>query len=181
MIYITSDWHFCHDQPFIYEPRGFSSVNEMNEAIVERHNLIVSNDDDVWVLGDLMLNDNEKGIELISKLNGNLHIVCGNHDTDRRKELYKTLPNFITMYDGKMLRYKKYSFMLSHFPTITTNYDDQGITYRTLSLFGHTHSKEKFYNDNPYIYNVAVDAHNCFPVSIEQIITDMKTKAKDLC
>ena len=30
-IYLTSDWHFCHDQSFLYEPRGFKNVDEMNE------------------------------------------------------------------------------------------------------------------------------------------------------
>ena len=38
------------------------------------------------------------------------------------------------------------------------------------NLHGHTHSKEKF--EECGSYNVAVDAHNCFPVSIEQIIKD---------
>ena len=32
MIYITSDLHFCHDRGFIYGPRGFKSVHEMNEV-----------------------------------------------------------------------------------------------------------------------------------------------------
>ena len=32
-VWITSDTHFCHSKPFLYEPRGFSSVEEMNEEI----------------------------------------------------------------------------------------------------------------------------------------------------
>ena len=32
-IWFTSDLHFCHDRDFIYGPRGFKSVQEMNEAI----------------------------------------------------------------------------------------------------------------------------------------------------
>ena len=35
MIYFTSDWHFCHNKPFIYESRGFKSIEEMNEIIIE--------------------------------------------------------------------------------------------------------------------------------------------------
>ena len=87
MIWLCGDWHFCHSRGFIYEPRGFNSIEEMNETIVDRHNSIVLPEDDVYVLGDLMLNDNEKGIELIKQMNGKLHIAIGNHDTISRIEL----------------------------------------------------------------------------------------------
>ncbi len=30
-IFITSDPHFDHNQPFIYDARGYSSVEEMNK------------------------------------------------------------------------------------------------------------------------------------------------------
>ena len=56
-IYFTSDLHLCHDRGFIYEPRGFNSIEEMNNAIVENWNSIVTNEDNVFILGDLMLND----------------------------------------------------------------------------------------------------------------------------
>ena len=34
MIWLTSDLHFCHDRYFIYEPRGFENIEDMNETIV---------------------------------------------------------------------------------------------------------------------------------------------------
>ena len=61
-IFVTSDLHFCHDRDFLYEPRGFKSVHEMNEAIVKNWNSIIQPEDDVYVLGDLMLNDNDRGL-----------------------------------------------------------------------------------------------------------------------
>ena len=47
-IYLASDWHFNHNKPFIYEPRGFTNIEEMNEAIIKRHNSVVDDDDDVY-------------------------------------------------------------------------------------------------------------------------------------
>ena len=44
-IWLSSDFHFCHDREFIYKPRGFESVEEMNAAIVENWNKNVSNED----------------------------------------------------------------------------------------------------------------------------------------
>ena len=46
MIYLSSDPHFGHAKDFLWRPRGFSSVEEMNEGIIERWNLIVEPDDD---------------------------------------------------------------------------------------------------------------------------------------
>ena len=109
MIWLCSDWHFGHSKGFIYEPRGFNSIEEMNETIVRRHNFLVIHEDDVYVLGDLMLNDNEKGIELIKQMNGKLHIAIGNHDTVSRIELYKTLPNVVDIQYVYTFKYKKYN------------------------------------------------------------------------
>ena len=40
MIYLASDLHFNHDKPFIYEPRGFTNVYDMNRAIIKNFNSI---------------------------------------------------------------------------------------------------------------------------------------------
>lgn len=78
MIFLTSDWHFNHSKEFIYKPRGFDSAEEMNSALVERHNSLVTSEDDVYILGDLCLGGAEsleKSRELISSMNGKLHVV----------------------------------------------------------------------------------------------------------
>ena len=33
-IFVTSDMHFGHDREFIWKARGFTSLQEMNEAYV---------------------------------------------------------------------------------------------------------------------------------------------------
>lgn len=170
--------HFNHDRDFIYEPRGFSTIQENDEIIVERFNSIVRPDDDLYLLGDLMLGDNEVGLDCLRQLNGNLHILWGNHCTDVRKELYKTLPNVVeTLGYAGMFKYKKWKFYLSHYPTLTGNFDlEQKPWEQVECLFGHTHQKTNFYNDNPLLYHVGVDSHDCYPVSIDQIIEETKAK-----
>lgn len=49
-IYLTSDLHFCHDKDFIYEPRGFKCVEDMNETIVKNWNGLITEDDDVYIV-----------------------------------------------------------------------------------------------------------------------------------
>ena len=153
----------------------------MNNAIVENWNNIVTNEDTVFILGDLMLNDNEKGVELFNKLNGIKMIILGNHDTAARIELYKTLPNTEVLGYADIIKYNGYHFYLSHYPTITSNHDEgRPLKQIILNLHGHTHDRRKFYQDNPTMYNVALNAHNNTPVSIDQIIEDIKIKREEM-
>lgn len=177
MIYFSSDLHFMHNKDFIYEPRGFKSIYEMNETIIKNFHKVVTPEDDLYLLGDIYLGGavDEEGLKLFHQLPGKLHLIWGNHDTEKRKKdmlIDCVWDTEIIGYAG-MLQYKKYHFYLSHFPTITTNFDtDKPLRQRTLCLAGHTHSKEKF--EPCGSYNVAVDAHDCYPVSIEEIILDFK-------
>lgn len=176
-IWFTSDLHFCHNKPFVYEPRGFSSIEEMNETIVSNFNSLVGEDDDVYILGDLMLIDNQKGMEYINKLNGNLHIILGNHDGNSRIELYKECKKIKDIQYSYLIKYRKYQFYLSHYPVCLGNYDMQ--MSKMWCLHGHTHFKEKF-GEVDKNYNVALDAHNCFPIEIEDILLDIQQKWNEI-
>lgn len=176
-IYFTSDLHFCHSREFIYGPRGFKDIEEHDKTIVENWNSIVQEDDLVYILGDLMLKDNTKALGYINQLLGKKFIILGNHDTDNRIELYKSeINNLRGISCAERLNYKGYHFFLTHFPCLTGNLEKESPKQCTLNLFGHTHSKNKFYEDRPYMYNVALDAHNCTPVEIEEIIKDIENK-----
>lgn len=181
MVYFTSDLHFCHDKDFVWQVRGFESIDEMNAEIIRKWNEVITADDYIYVLGDLTLGNIEEGLKLIAQLNGNLHIIRGNHDTDKKVEKYLELPNVVTIDFATIYKYKKAIFWLSHYPTITANYDDDKPWAKHLvCLFGHTHQEQPFYNDNPYMFNVGMDAHNCTPISIEKIIETIRNKKQEL-
>ena len=172
MIFFSSDWHIGHDKDFLYRPRGFQSIEEHDEAIITNCNKIVKEDDELWLLGDLALGEEEEWDKWLSQINcKNIHFVIGNHDTDRK--IAKYINEYWFEFHGyaDMIKYsKRYSFYLSHYPTLTGNFDFDKRPVWNLS--GHTHSQEKFY-DKYAVYNVALDAHNNYPVSIEEIVTDI--------
>lgn len=180
-IWFTSDLHFNHDREFVYKPRGFNSVYEMNDALITNWNTLVSPTDDVYILGDLMLGDSELGIKFLKQLKGNLHIVRGNHDGDFRMELYNSCYNVVEITEGQFLKYKGYNFYLSHYPCICSNWDyDKPLKSRTISLCGHCHTTDKFKDwDKGLIYHVELDAHNNEPIFIDNIIKDIKEKMKN--
>lgn len=175
MIYFTSDLHFCHDRAFVYQPRGFNSIQEHNETIISNWNTVVNNDDEVYILGDLMLNDNVTGLECINKLKGKKYFVAGNHDSPTRIRLYEE-NGLINLGYAHQIKYKGYTFYMSHFPTMTGNFDaDKPLKTRTISLCGHSHYQNKFEDmDKGLIYHCELDAHNCHPVNVDNIIEDIK-------
>ena len=178
-IYLTSDLHFGHDREFVWKVRGYNSVEHMNTRQVEKWNAIVDSDDDVYVLGDVMLGATDN-IRYISQLNGRLHIVLGNHDTATREKLYKELPNVVEVAEvGIRLKYKKYHFVLTHYPMFTGNLEKESLKQMSLNLYGHTHQLTNFYNDMPFMYHVGADSHNGYPVLLDDIIEEMNKKVKE--
>ena len=179
-IFVTSDLHFGHTQPFLWGSRGFRSSLEHDEAIIANWNNAVSPDDEVYVLGDLMLENNNYGVSCVRRLNGTIYLVRGNHDSDHRwEEVYIDLPNVHRLGWAHVLHYRKYHFYLSHFPTLTGNIEKEYPRQMTLNIHGHTHSKEKFYEDKFNMFNACLDAHNNTPVLLDDIIEMIKEKFYD--
>ena len=178
-IFLTSDLHLNHQQSFLYEPRGFSSIEEMNEAIVERWNSVVKADDLIYNLGDIAMNDVESAISYLTRLNGRQKWIRGNHCTiNKIEKILTACPNIQllstpdTSY-ATLLKSNKWNFYLSHYPTKVGNYDDTKY-YKIWCLCGHTHTQDKFFDVKDNCYHVEMDAHNCYPVNIEQIKEDIK-------
>lgn len=169
MIYFTSDTHFNHDKQFVYEPRGFHSITEMHETLIKNWNETVSPEDDIYMLGDFFLGTDMDFVkDTISNLNGRIHLIIGNHDTNAKVNLYGEIDKIVDVQYATIITYKKRQFYLSHYPTLTT-YEQTNPEKAIFNMFGHTHSKEKFFEDNPFMYNVALDANDNRPVSIETI------------
>lgn len=154
----------------------------MNELIISRYNSLVKPEDTVYILGDLALGGGDldilvKNKMLIEQLNGNIHIIRGNHDTDSRVQMYESCQNVVApVLWADFIKYKGYHFYLSHFPTLTGNLEKESLKQCTCNLFGHTHQTNNFYMDIPYLYHVGVDSHNCFPILIDNVIEEMEQK-----
>jgi len=183
MIYFTSDFHFFHNKNFIAQARGFESVEEMNKMIIQNYNSVIQPEDDVYILGDIMLGGAdlfEEGITLCNQLKGRIHLVRGNHDTDKRWTAFleQCTWDIEEANNAIYLDYKHYHFYLSHYPTLTSNHDfDKPLKQRLLNICGHTHTTDPWSDYNKgYIYHCEIDANNCMPVPIDNIVLGFKNK-----
>ena len=185
-IFFTADTHFGHDRGFVGGERGFTMVDEMNEALVRNWNRVVRPGDTVYHLGDVYLLD-DKNADYVRRLAGNIHLIRGNHDTEHKMELLSACPNIKSISWGEPFVYQKWHFFLCHYPTLTCDTElnkeniGSGFRNRTMCLHGHTHQAQPFFNDEiPYIYNVGADAHECRPISIEEIMEDINRQHEEL-
>ena len=182
-IFLTSDTHFFHDREFLYLPRGFATIEEMNEAIVERWNEVVKPEDEVYHLGDMTLTNVDAAIPYINRLNGTIRWILGNHDTEKKVDkIMDECPKVWLLGWAYQFKYdKKFSIYLSHYPTLTANYDSKKFSQHVLALHGHTHQRTNWINPaNPFTYHVGVDSHNCTPVHIDEVITDIRQRWNDI-
>lgn len=157
-IFFTSDTHFGHARIIELSGRPFADVAEMNDAIVERWNSVVSPDDTVYHLGDVALGPIMDSLANIARLNGRIVLIDGNHDrrfmakNDAQRERWEHVyleAGFAAIYPNLVL----YNMdplpavvNLSHFPYEGDSHDgdrfeskrfkDQGIPL----IHGHTHS-----------------------------------------
>jgi len=144
MIHFTSDTHYGHKNiiRFMPESRGmYSCTEEMNEALVNNWNANVNKDDTVYNLGDVSFSTNKQTMGYLSRLNGTIIIILGNHDK-RLKGVGPLADDLINSgivkeihngYHEAALNGK--NFVLNHFAQRVWNKANHG----AIHLYGHSH------------------------------------------
>ena len=173
-IYVISDTHFNHTNIIKYCNRPFSSINEMNETIINNWNDIVCKNDIVYHLGDFYLGNKFDLRDIVSKLNGNIYLIRGNHDRLIVKSYedcgIKVLKNAPIVLD-------EFRIMLSHRPL-----PDSMIKDNYINIHGHIHEKklEDIYDNNLFDknkhINVSCDVLNFKPILLKSILKDSDKK-----
>lgn len=176
-VWLSSDLHLNHFKEFLYVPRGFSSIEEHDEAIIDNINEVVAPEDTLYLLGDLMLGDNEEGARKLRQIQcKDIRVIRGNHDTDTRIRLYEYSLGYQMLGYAVPVKLNGKNFMLSHYPMATANFEDAKKPWnRVYNLCGHSHTKEKW-DSATNSYHVELDAHDCYPVNIAQILQDIRER-----
>lgn len=164
-IYFIADTHFNDDNIRRYENRPYNTVIEMDKSLIENWNSVVSDGDEVYVIGDFGGNGNES--EILKKLNGVKYLVKGNHDTESN-EYYRN-SGFKEVYDLPVL-FKNF-WILSHDPV----YVNSNMPYA--NLFGHVHNNPIIKDYSNQHFCVSAERINYTPISFEDVIKKVKEAA----
>lgn len=79
MIFFTADTHFGRGNVIQLCDRPFSSVEEMDETMIQNWNGRVSGNDTVYILGDMFFR-NANAQDILKRLKGKKRLIVGNHD-----------------------------------------------------------------------------------------------------
>lgn len=159
MIYFTSDTHFGHDNIIRLANRPFSSVEEMNETLIARWNMVVKPGDQVYHLGDFALKISAAAaLKILDRLNGAIHFIAGNHD-DVAYSLRHEFESYRAYHELKVGEQK---IVLFHYPIRSWN----GIFKGSWQLYGHVHGLLPGFGKS---MDVGGDVHNFNPLSFDEV------------
>ena len=151
---------------------------------MDKWNEAVNIDDDVYILGDVSWHNVTKTIDILSNLNGNKHLIIGNHDKkflknrDFREQFVEIEPYKEISFDNR----EDKGVVLCHYPIPCFNHHYYGWYH----LYGHVHNSfewkmmehdkylmSELYNVPCNMYNVGamLSYMNYTPKTLDQIVT----------
>lgn len=160
-IFFTSDTHFGDPNIIRIRKRPFANTDEMDTAMIDNWNAVVGKADRVYHLGDFAHRDCFNGAEYLEKLNGEIHLIVGNHDDI----LMETAGHLFTATELlSELDWQGRRFVLCHYPMR----DWPNAVRGAYHLYGHVHSAL----DRTPIgrsLDVCTESHGYAPVRIETV------------
>ena len=163
MIFYTADLHF-HYKPFL-PGRPFASVEEMDEAMIRLWNETVTDEDTVYVVGDVGYNGGYVPGDALGRLQGRKHLIRGNHDTGCENapqlfDYFETVTDFNEIDDGET------HILLCHYPILYRK--------RGYMIHGHLHQARgpeyDILRQMPRMLNAGVDVNFYRPVTLAQLV-----------
>jgi len=183
--FVISDHHLGHTnswEKFKREDgsplRPFTSTEEMNETMIERHNAKVKEQDTVYFLGDVVIN--KKYLELVKRMNGRKILVRGNHDIFKDED-YREV-GFQQIHGVRVFVDK---FILSHIPL-----HPDCVTERfKVNVHGHLHANEimidetlmssSYIKPDPRYLCVCVEQTDFTPLHFDEVEERIQQRWKD--
>ena len=135
--YYIADWHYGHANILAFDNRPFKTIEEMNAALVERWNNVVTPGDIVYVLGDMFWCKTSDAIPILKELNGQKFLIKGNHDRSGDSAFQK---QFVKVTDYLEVEDGDRKVVLCHYPIPCF----KNHFYGWYHLYGHVHNSFEF-------------------------------------
>ena len=176
-VWLASDHHFGHEKTCTVFKRAdgsplrpFASAEEMDEAMIKRHNERVRPNDKCYFLGDVAIG--RKFLHVLSRLNGDKVLIRGNHDIFKLEDY--------TQYFRDVRGYHVMNgLILSHVPV-----HSESLARFGCNIHGHLHANRVMkahgvdvktgtilYTDeiDPRYFNVSMEQINFTPILFEDV------------
>lgn len=136
MNYYIADTHFGHANIIRYDNRPFNNTYEMDKAMIDRWNAVVTEDDTVYILGDFAWYNKKRTCEILDILKGHKILITGNHDvfSPAINEQFDSICDYLEIKDGGE------RVVMSHYPMLFWN----GQFGDSVHLYGHVHNSHQY-------------------------------------
>jgi calcineurin-like phosphoesterase family protein len=169
-IWFTADFHLGHANIIRYCGRPFATVEEMDQAILDRLNASVKVNDDLYFLGDFCLGSQARVVAYRRRIRcQKILAVPGNHDKQARKlkEEFCWLDNLAEVsIHGQPI-------VLCHYALRVWNRSNRGSWH----LYGHSHGRLPEMPTSLSM-DAGVDTHDFRPWHYDEIDDLMRKKSE---
>lgn len=186
-IWFTSDTHYAHSnicrattnwKDADQLTRDFTSLEEMNQTLVERINQLVMPDDILIHLGDWSFGGFDNIRLFRQQLNcKNIILVLGNHDhhiarnKDNIQGLFKHVTEYLNLeivYNNisKKAKSTRIQFVCMHYPIASWDNMNTGVIH----LHGHVHLPNNLRISQGKAMDVGVDGNSLYPINMFEIL-----------
>jgi calcineurin-like phosphoesterase family protein len=182
-VFFTSDEHHGHEnirtgwagQKGAVAPRPFSSLEDMTEGLVERHNARVKPGDLVYHLGDMFWRTFSpiSALDVMNRLHGQHYYILGNHEEMFEKASFLK-HSFVWVREREKIRPiggPKAGIVLDHYAGRVWRGSHNG----AWQLYGHSHGNLPEL-DTLLAFDVGVDVNDFAPVSLDEVNQRMSRK-----
>lgn len=168
-----SDLHFGHSNAIKFDNRPFKDKDEMDRCMIEWWNKKVSENDDVYIVGDFCYKSDKSPDWYLKQLKGHKHLIIGNHDKvtldcEKAIKQLESIEKMMHIEDsGKHI-------CLCHYP-LTEWYKSQ---HGSWHIYGHIHAHKddtyEFMKKRERALNAAACINHYVPVSFNELINNNK-------
>lgn len=159
-LWFLSDPHGGHENIIKYCNRPFANAQEMDEALIERHNSVVRPQDHYYHLGDVAMR--KRHLAYVSKLNGHGRLIEGNHDIFAVEDYLKAGYEKVMAMRVLDLPNRAGNVLFAHIPIHPASMG----RFRA-QVHGHIHDAPSY--GWPYI-NISAEVINYTPISWDEIV-----------
>lgn len=163
---------FRHSKPYntFLRPDGkflrheFANAEEGDEAMIDRHNAVVKDNDRIYMVGDIAFH--KRDLPLLSRMRGRKVLIKGNHDICDLKD-------YLPYFDDIRGVHQFAGMVITHIPIHPDSLGRSGF-----NVHGHLHFNQvmigssKHSSDeepDPRYFNVSVERINYTPISLEEV------------
>ena len=168
--FFISDCHFGHKNIIKYCNRPYTSIEEMDEDLIDKWNKKVHKNDIIYIVGDLFYFKVDNVSSILDRLKGKKFLIRGNHDSFFLKKIDQT-KYFIDVLSYYETSLRDNQLTLCHYPMYSWKNSRKKNSYL---IFGHVHNNKDlywfdYYCQNDKTLNAGVDVNNFEPVNFDEL------------